>query len=218
MYDIGPDYDQDFPNRFPAEAALPGFRTYMEDTFRKFEQITFEILEALEIGMDLPPGSFVSRCVQGSSEFRLIHYPPLAAEEAGGKLVDRAWPHYDIGVISLLFQDSVGGLEVDDGNGGFEPVGSDRSTDLIVNAAETIQRWSNDLLKAGLHRVTVPRSSNSGEQCFLPTRRSVVYFCKANRKVSVAPLPQLVTQQHDAKYDDVTFFDYHQQRIQSAYA
>jgi isopenicillin N synthase-like dioxygenase len=190
----------------------------MEKAFHQFEQITFDLLEALEIGMNLTPGSFTSKCVRSSSEFRMIHYPPITVEDTQGGLISRAWPHYDIGVISLLFQDSVGGLEIDDGRGGFASATPEKPTDLIVNAAETIQRWSNGHLKAGLHRVTIPPSIKCGEEGRLPQRRSVVYFCKANRNASVAPLPELIKRDHIARYDDLTFLAYHQKRVQSAYA
>ena len=190
----------------------------MENAFKKFEQITLDILGALELGMNLPAGAFTSRCLRSSSEFRMIHYPPLTIKDVQGGMISRAWPHYDIGVISLLFQDSVGGLEIDNGCGGFASVTSNKPTDLIVNVAETLQRWSNGRLKAGLHRVTIPPSMEPGEEGSLPTRRSIVYFCKANRQASVAPLPDLVDEKHAPKYDDLTFLAYHQKRIQSAYA
>jgi isopenicillin N synthase-like dioxygenase len=191
----------------------------MEQTYRGFEQISTDILQALEQGLQVPAGSLTAKCAKGSSEFRFIHYPPLLVKEAQEGMISRAWPHYDIGVISLLFQDSVGGLEIDDGSGGFAPVVSDKPTDLIVNAAETIQRWSNDRLKAGLHRVTIPRTVDADQGDYtLPRRYSIVYFCKANREASVAPLPELIDERHEAKYDDLTFLAYHQQRLQAAYS
>lgn len=190
----------------------------MENTFRQFEKVSLDILAALEVGMGIRSGSLTKMCDNGSSEFRLIHYPSMKAEDARGGMLSRAWPHYDIGVISLLFQDNVGGLEIDDGHGGFESVITDSPTDLIVNASETIQRWSNDRLKAGLHRVTIPPTLTGGEEAWLPPRHSIVYFCKANRMASVAPLPELVIEDCDARYDDMTFLAYHQKRIQSAYA
>ena len=191
----------------------------METVYGRFEKVTHDILAALEMGMNLSPGSFTNKCIQHASEFRFVHYPPITAEELRGGMVSRAWPHYDIGVISFLFQDNVGGLEMGDGRSsdGFVSVVSENPTDLIVNAAETLQRWSNGILKAGLHRVTIPRSMKEGDEGRIPERYSAVYFLKPDRTASVAPIPELVNHESPALYEDMTALEYHQRRVLAAY-
>jgi len=219
LFDVGPDEDVEYPNRWPQEDAIPGFRSYMLTTFRKFERLNAELLRALEVGMQLPPGTFTERCARGASEFRLVYYPALSTADAQNGKITRAWPHYDIGVLSFLFQDNVGGLEICDGGSedAFVPVISERPTDLVVNVGETLHRWTNGTIKGGLHRVTTVPSIAvpDGEQ--IPQRRSVVFFAKADRTTSVAPLPALLDEAHTAKFDDLTFLEYHQQRIATAY-
>jgi isopenicillin N synthase-like dioxygenase len=219
LFDVGPAEDTEYPNRWPPEDAIPGFRSYMQTTFRKFEKLNAEVLDALELGMQLPPGTFTKRCTQAASEFRFVNYPALSAADVQNGKITRAWPHYDIGVLSFLFQDNVGGLEICDGSSkdAFVPVVSETLTDLVVNVGETLHRWTNGIIKGGLHRVTTAPSIAAPDGQEIPQRRSVVFFAKADRTVSVAPLPALLDDDHAANFDDLTFLEYHQQRIATAY-
>lgn len=214
---MGPPDDEHFPNRWPDEQAIPGFRSFIETTYAKFQSIVADILEALELGMGVQSGSLTSKCKKHASEFRFVHYPSIDARILQDGMVSRVWPHYDIGVLSLLFQDDVGGLQMaaGDGSDDFVSVTSDKPTDLIVNVAETLERWSNGILRAGLHRVTFPPDTPSSG--LLPERFSAVYFCKADRTSSVAPLPDLISAKNPAQYDDITALQYHQKRVLSAY-
>lgn len=85
---------------------------------------------------------------------------------------------------------------------------------MVVNISETLQRWTNDRLPAGLHRVTAPRGMVDG---MIPERYTVAYFCKADRNAPVGSLPPFCVGA-PRKYEDMTALEYHQQRLTSAYA
>ena len=193
----------------------------MEDTFEKFEQVAATIMGALEVAFDLPKGVFLEKIThQGnSSEFRLNHYPAIDIREIKGGHVSRIWPHFDLGVITLLFQDGVGGLEFENRKkkGTFMRVGCGDPTELVVNVSETLQRWTNGVLPAGLHRVSLPEELDGKDSGWLSERYSVAYFCKADRDASVAPLSSFIPDGSMPKYDDITAIQYHQQRLTSAY-
>ena len=54
--------------------------------------------------------------------------------------------------------------------------------EMIINVSETLQRWTNDVLKAGIHRVTVPIGmKDETETLLLNERFPVAYFFKAGR-------------------------------------
>ena len=193
----------------------------MEDTFEAMEKVALQIMEALEVGFHLPVGAFTSKITKehNSSEFRLLHYPAIDVEEIKRGRVSRIWPHFDLGVITLLFQDSVGGLEFENRKqpGTFNRVMCEDTADLVVNVSETLQRWTNGILPAGLHRVSLPESLEDQRSGLVPERYSVAYFCKADRESSVGPLRQFVHDGFEAKYEDISALAYHQQRLQSAY-
>ncbi|KAL8993173.1 MAG: hypothetical protein Q9169_006545 [Polycauliona sp. 2 TL-2023] len=221
-FDQGSAQDLAYPNRWPSERALPGFRPFMESWYEKMEKIAASLMEALECAFQLPAGALLDRMThrKNASEARLLHYPAIEMAEIRQGSVSRIWPHFDLGVITLLFQDGVGGLECEDrekGEGNFLGVRSNSRAEMVVNVSETLQRWTNDTMRAGLHRVTVPKRFEDRETGMVPERFSVTYFCKADRDASVGPLPQFVPEGCKPKYDDMTAIEYHQSRLKSAY-
>lgn len=193
----------------------------MEGSFEILEGVAADLMAALELAFDLPHGAFIDLITHegNASEMRLNHYPAIEVEKIKGGNVSRIWPHFDLGVITLLFQDKVGGLEFENRKqrGTFSRVECGSPTEVVVNVSETLQRWTNGTLTAGLHRVDLPRSLNDDDSGMLPERYSIAYFCKADRSASVGPLKQFVVAGCDPEYEDITALEYQQQRLQSAY-
>lgn len=193
----------------------------MENFFEVLEGIAADIMAALELAFGLPHGVFVDLItLEGSaSEIRLNHYPAIKVEEIKKGNVSRIWPHFDLGVITLLFQDEVGGLEFENRNqrGTFSRVDCSSPTEMVVNVSETLQRWTNGTLPAGLHRVNIPKNLENDDGGTLPERYSIAYFCKADRSASVGPSKHFVLAGHDPKYEDISALEYHQKRLRSAY-
>ena len=200
---------------------MPGFKEFMQESFEALEGVAADLMEALELAFDLPAGTFTDLMThQGNaSEMRLNHYPAIEVEKIKTGSVGRIWPHFDLGVITLLFQDEVGGLAFENRSqrGTFNRVDCSSPTEMIVNVSETLQRWTNGLLPAGLHRVNVPRNLENEASGMLPERYSIAYFCKADRSASVGPSRHFVPAGHDPEYEDISALEYQQQRLQSAY-
>lgn len=78
---------------------------------------------------------------------------------------------FSYGTVTLLFQDMVGGLEVQDSQGQFVPAYPQEST-VVVNIGDLLQRWSNDRLKSTVHRVVLP--TGASEDVMTPRRNSIV--------------------------------------------
>ena len=220
---MGAPTDNGFPNRWPPESKSPGFRSFMEDLFFTFENVAAQIMAALETGLSVPTGTF-NRLITHSanaSELRLNHYPAIDLAELKTGTVSRIWPHFDLGVITLLFQNRVSGLEFEDrqhgGEDKFLRVDSDDPCEMIVNVSETLQRWTNGRLLAGLHRVGLPPELDLVEEGVLKERFSVPYFCKADRAATVGSLEEFVKAGEKPLYEDMTAIQYHQYRLESAY-
>ena len=195
----------------------------MEDLFETFEKVAAQILDALEIALAVPRGTF-NRLIThdaNASELRLNHYPAIDIAELKRGRISRIWPHFDLGVITLLFQDrTTSGLEFQDRKhpDKFIRVESDDPREMIVNVSETLQRWTNGKLPAGLHRVGLPPELDDGrEEGVLGERFSVPYFCKADRAATVGCLEPFVEPGVKAAYEDMTAIEYHQRRLLSAY-
>jgi isopenicillin N synthase-like dioxygenase len=213
---MGPVGDPEFPNIWPEDSSIPGFQSWMEHYFEKSQQLSMQLMRALEIAMNLPAGSLTDLCEGHASELRLNHYPETHVARFQDGKAKRIWPHTDFGIITLLAQDSEGGLEIQDKDkpGTFVPVPLVDKTELVVNVGDTLERWTNGILKAGLHQVTVPRALQ-GE--ILPTRYSVAFFLKANRRASVGSIRMLVPEGCTATYEDMTALEYQQRRTNIVY-
>lgn len=219
-FDMGPVNDPNFPNKWPEEEALPGYRAFMESSFTEFQKISTAILKALEVALEIPEGSFAGKVSNSASELRFNRYPAINIEEVRKGSVSRIWPHFDLGVITLLFQDQIGGLEMEDRSkpgSAFIPIEATGQSEMIVNISETLQRWTNNCIRAGLHQVTLPPPLKGFSQGVIPERYSVAFFCKADREASVGPLTSFISAKTPAAYDDMTAIEYQQQRLLAAY-
>ena len=220
---IGPLGDTQYPNQWIAEETLPAFREHVESYYTLFQETSNTIFEAIELGLTLPAGSLLSRALPNVGELRLNHYPSIPKRELLTENTRRIWPHTDFGTLSLLFQDNAGGLEFEDRSkrGTFVPVTSEDPTDLIVTVADILQRWTNDVLKAGLHRVSVPRQFQTDDgmemDCILPDRYSLVFFCRPSAEKSAGPIPDFVSEERPATYDEISALEHLERRNRLVY-
>lgn len=180
------------------------------------------IMAAMEVGLGLQPGQLTELCKDAASEIRMNHYPSISVEKLSDGRVKRTWPHTDFGIVTLLFQDQVGGLELEDRSkpGTFVPVappGPGRKGEIVANISNTFERWTNTAIRAGLHQVTVPPTYKKATEGSLPPRHSCVFFFKASRETSVGPLSHFVTAERPAKFDNVTALEYQQRMTQELY-
>ncbi|KAL9127031.1 MAG: hypothetical protein Q9217_004020 [Psora testacea] len=143
-FDQGAKTDCEYPNRWPSERVLPGFRDFMESAFETLEQVAARLMSALELAFQLPDGAFLEKITheKNASELRQNHYPAIEVEEIKRGAISRIWPHFDLGVLTLLFQDNVGGLEFEDREeaGKFDRVQCGNPAEIVVNVSETLQR------------------------------------------------------------------------------
>ncbi|KAL8670381.1 MAG: hypothetical protein Q9168_005076 [Polycauliona sp. 1 TL-2023] len=234
-FDQGPCDDTTFPNQWPPETVannLIGFRSFMESYFDSLSVLGQQLLSIVETALEVPPGTLTTRCSRNHNELRLNHYPITTIEGIRNGHVRRTGAHTDYGVLTLLFQDQNGGLEIQDRSATaassspppnnnsmkFMPVTADDPYELVVNVADTLQRWTNNIIPAGLHQVTIPASRRHEAGGRLPERYSVAYFMKSNREESVGSLSEFVSEQRPALYEHLSAIEYHHQKHTVLYA
>ena len=225
-FDQGPRHDTSFPNQWPPETAsndMIGFRAFMESYFDTTFTLSHQLLAILEAALKVPPETLTSRCSRNDNELRMNYYPATTIEQIRNGHVRRNGAHTDYGVLTLLFQDRNGGLEFQDRRVPapevkFMPVTADDPYELIVNVADTLQRWTNDIVPAGLHQVTIPGGRRDELDGKLPERFSVAYFLKSNRDESVGSMPEFVSEKRPSKYEHLSAISYHKQRHAILYA
>ena len=91
---VGPIHDIKYPNQWISEEVLPIFR-HIEIYYTALQKTAKILLEAIELGLDLPAGSMLSSTLSDSSELRLNHYPSISKHELCNKNTRRIWPLRD---------------------------------------------------------------------------------------------------------------------------
>ncbi|KAF9887240.1 hypothetical protein FE257_010368 [Aspergillus nanangensis] len=216
-FDCGAAEDAAYPNQWPDASAIDGFQHGIEHYFDQCQKIGLNLMEALEMGFDLPPRCLQTRFAEHASQLRLNHYPPIQAAKLKDGSTNRLWPHTDYGILTFLLQDTVGGLEIWDNvnQAGFIPVPTSPRREMIVNAGGTLERLTNDFLKAGLHRVVSPATAD--DEGMLPGRYSIAFFLHTSRTTSAAPLPSFISADHPSLYEDITTFEFERRRTEKTY-
>ncbi|MEO8671213.1 MAG: 2-oxoglutarate and iron-dependent oxygenase domain-containing protein [Tahibacter sp.] len=177
------------PNLWPIEVA--GFRDFGYGLYSALDHLGTRVLRALALHIGLAENFFEDKTNFGNSILRPIHYPPITAPDIPNV---RAGAHEDINFITLLVGASAAGLEVKSHQGEWVPFTADSDT-IVVNIGDMLQRLTNHIYPSTTHRVVNP----PGEQARKP-RYSVPFFLHPNPDVSLAVLPNCVSEDNPSRY------------------
>lgn len=215
--EIGRDWDATWKNRWPQEGAAPGFRETMLQFFQTCHDLHTLVMRAIAIGLDLDEMFFEDKIHEQYHNLRLLNYPPIRRQLLQQEGQARAGAHSDYGTLTLLFQDSVGGLEVQNPHTKqFQPAPPIPGT-IVINAGDLLARWSNDVLRSTLHRVVAPPAKQvSATESITPARQSIAFFCNPNAGAHIACLPTCAGK--EAKYAPVTTEEYIVGRLSATYS
>lgn len=206
-----------FPNRWVDEDDLPGFRSFMEHLYLECAKFHTELVRALSQAMGVTEDLMALQHQTNTSELRLNHYPSIPCSHMAHGM--RIGQHSDFGTLTLLIQDSAGGLQVEDQNepGVFRAVEPRSRYEVIVNAGDCLQRWTNDRLRSANHRVVSPEGTAINSRGSLPERYSVAYFGKPDRGSVVNTLPPLADGVAAKYTDGLTALQYNQKKLLRTY-
>lgn len=189
------------PNRWPD--FMPEMRTVLTSFFDAGNRVGWSLLRAFAAAIDLPRDRFVRTISRPISRGSIIYYPPqppdLGAEQFGVS------PHTDYGCLTLLYQDSTGGLQVQAKDGAWVMAPPIADT-FVVNVGDLLARWSNDRFRSTPHRVV----NRSGR-----TRLSTAIFVDPDRDTLIEPVLRPGDEPH---YRPVTCGDYLRSRLDATFA
>ena len=171
-------------NQWPG--SLPAFEPQMKVYLAANQALARRVLEAVSLSLGLARQRITDFFGPRHSSFlRLNHYPLsdlLSEAEAGTatELGDMALQHHsDAGVLTVLAQDDVGGLEVYHQENWIAV--TPLAGALVINIGDLMQVWSNDRYKAPLHRVRPVRGV---------ARLSMPFFFNPPYATLVSPLTE----------------------------
>lgn len=214
--EIGREGVEGLPNQWPDQIDDDGkaFKDLMLSFFETCKNLYIQIMRAIALGMDLPEHFFDKSIDAGDNNLRLLHYPPVPKDIFQKNPAQvRAGEHSDYGSITLLFQDSRGGLQVRSPRGSFVDVVPIPDT-VVINAGDLLARWSNDMIKSTRHRVVEPLATENDSDTY-PARYSIAYFCNPNMEAFIDALPGTFGENANVrkKYTGITTEDYLVQRL-----
>ncbi|KAG2142836.1 thymine dioxygenase [Suillus bovinus] len=216
-FDIGREDDDLMPNIWPPDHILPGFKESYLAFYWKCYEVEKNILRALALGFGLEEEWLVRYHGMSDNGLRLQHYPGVALESVLSNKVARISNHTDFDTLTILFQDNVGGLEVEDSNesGSFLAVPPIPNS-IVVNAGDFLRRWSNDTIRSAMHRVRAPPHAVTRDG-MLPDRYSIPYFCAADLSTVVDSIPGTWSADYPKKYEPVSVKEYVMKRFAADY-
>jgi isopenicillin N synthase-like dioxygenase len=134
-------------NRWPA--FLPDMRAISMDYFHAAHRVAHHLMRGFALGLDLPENTFLKTSNAPISRASYVYYPPQDSE-AGDQF--GVGPHTDFGVLTVLCQDAVGGLQVESLDGEWIAAPPIEGT-LVVNVGDLLSRWTNGAYRSTPHRV-----------------------------------------------------------------
>lgn len=181
------------PNRWPPE--LPWFRPVAERYFAETLALGNRLLRVLALSLDLDEGFFLQWMNKPMVQTMLFHYSQQAVPTDAQFGVA---PHTDYGMLTLLVQDPIGGLELMKRNG--EWVGAPWIEDtFVVNLGDLIKIWTNDVYVSNQHRVV----NRTGRE-----RYSIPTFINMDYDTPVACVPSCMPATGEPRYPPIKSGDY----------
>ncbi|MGH6880170.1 MAG: isopenicillin N synthase family dioxygenase [Hypericibacter sp.] len=178
------------PTPLPDERGLPGWREAAARYYRAMEQVAGLLMGSLARGLAVDEAVFAAPFAQGGiSTLRLIHYPlrppesfigaepAIAIEHEGAARQLVGAPHTDSGILTLLNQDSTGGLQARGRDGQWLDV-PPRPRSLVVNFGKLLELWTEGRVRATEHRVLAAASP----------RLSIPFFFEPRADALIQPL------------------------------
>jgi isopenicillin N synthase-like dioxygenase len=181
-------------NLFPDEP--PELRPLVLEVLDRLTDLGQRVLELVAVGLGLPPTWFRDHLTaEPTPLFRIFRYPPP------DEVPEASWgvqEHTDYGLLTLLHQDAVGGLEVRTPSGWLEAPPLPGS--FVCNLGDMLERMTGGAYRSTAHRVRRP-----------PVERlSMPFFLDPSWDAEIVPVPGLgdTGSPPPARWDGRSVFDF----------
>lgn len=192
------------PNLMPKD--YPEFEKIAEEYHAAMMGLARHLVRAMSVSLGLPEDYLEQKQQKPITIQRLLHYPSQDATASQEEIGIGA--HTDYGFLTILSQDSVGGLQVRNREGDWISAPPVDDT-FVINIGDLAQTLTNDLYTSTLHRVV----NTSGKE-----RYSIPFFMDLDYDATVEPLDVCVSDENPAKYDAYTCGEHKYARFVDSYA
>lgn len=135
-------------NQWPA--SYGEMRAQTEDYIQAMTALGKHLLGVLALSLELPEDHFAEGLEHPMLTTRLLHYPPQNGVGQGNQI--GAGAHTDWGMLTMLLQDDVGGLEVRNASGDWVRAPHIPGT-FVINLGDMVPVLTKGLYNSNMHRV-----------------------------------------------------------------
>jgi isopenicillin N synthase-like dioxygenase len=185
------------PNLFPPD--MPAFRETVLEYLSALTRLGHRLMAGVSLSLGLDESYFADRYTADPLIlFRIFNYPPAQSSRDEAE----AWgvgEHTDYGLLTILKQDDVGGLEIKTAGGWVDAPPVDGA--FVCNIGDMLER-----LTAGLYRSTPHRVRNLSRR----DRLSFPFFFDPNFNAEVKPLalPRTAGDAPGERWDGASVHDF----------
>ncbi len=129
---------------------MPLMQEQAMDFFHQAHELAHHLMRGFALGLGLDENFFLRTSARPLSRASFVYYPHQPEEMGENQF--GVGPHTDFGVLTVLCQDNVGGLQIEDINGQWMEAPPIDGT-MIVNVADLLARWTDGAYKSTPHRV-----------------------------------------------------------------
>lgn len=199
-----PDLPLAKPNLWPA--GLPGFREDVEAYMAAALAFARQLMQAFALALGLPARAFEPIIDAPLGTLSFNHYP-----RHSGRIDHQVLgisEHSDYGLVTVLAQDEVPGLQVKNASGRWVAARPLPGT-FVINLGHQMERLTNGLFKATAHRVV---NASGGERYSLP------FFLEPNWDAEIAVLEACQGPDHPPAYAPVLAGPYYLEILERSHA
>nr|VFK68369.1 MAG: Isopenicillin N synthase [Candidatus Kentron sp. UNK]VFK73612.1 MAG: Isopenicillin N synthase [Candidatus Kentron sp. UNK] len=168
---------------------------------------TFKIQRVFSAILEKEKDFFVNAHSGSNTTMRMLYYPKHGTDIDNRNHLG-AGAHTDYGMITLLFQDDVAGLEVKDKEGVWQPVEPDKNK-IVINIGDLMERWTNGVFRSTPHRV----QSKLGDE----DRYSIAIFVNPDNDTVIETLDSCITESKPDQFKPVTANEYILEKIKATH-
>ena len=170
---------------------IEGFKAKLVEFWQLRLQLARKMIRIFALALDLPEDYFDNITTHPGADAVFIHYPGTQKDKHADVGIGS---HTDIQVLTLLYQDMSGGLQVLSADGEWLDAAPIEGT-LVVNIGDLLSRLSNNMFKSTVHRVYNRQTAS---------RYSMPFFLGFNPEAICSVVPTCVDEKHPALYPPIS--------------
>jgi isopenicillin N synthase-like dioxygenase len=198
-------------NRWPL--AHKYFQTTLLQYFEACSNLSFTLMNLLWKGMEVPTDFMKEDLSNHHTSFVRLNYYPVAdpmenSDQDYQKVADMGVHHHtDAGILTILAQDSVGGLQVYK-DGYWHNVPSTEGA-LVINTGDMAKVISNGRYQAAMHRVIAMKKKD---------RYSIPFFFNPSQESVISPFSTEGDSTFSPRYRPISWKEFRGKRTEGDYA